>query len=152
MKVKSQIKKKDATDKGMCTLNNLRKVTRAVSQVYDAALVPVDLRSTQFSLLATIGQCSDVPLSQLAEIIVMDRTTLTRNIKPLVARGLIEVRTEKDKRIRKVALTGEGKKILVEATPLWEKAQLNLVHGLGEERWSNFVGDLSEILIQVRVS
>ncbi|MEH6576800.1 MAG: MarR family winged helix-turn-helix transcriptional regulator [Amphritea sp.] len=145
-----QSSNKDAADKALCTLHNLRKATRAVSQVYDAALAPVELRSTQFSLLAALEQSADIPLSQLAEILVMDRTTLTRNLKPLKTRGLIDIYNEHDKRVRIIKLTQEGKELLNKASPLWEKSQLALVESLGNERWSSLVDDLSEILIQVR--
>lgn len=72
-----------------CTSATLRKATRVVTQVYDGALRPVGLRATQFNLLATLAISGDTPLTRLAEMLVMNRTTLTRNLKPLVGKGLI---------------------------------------------------------------
>jgi len=136
----------DATKVEMCTLNHLRKVTRAVGKINDAALAPVDLKSTQFSLLVTIIKCGNIPLSQLAKILVMERTTLTRNLKPLIAKGYIETRTEKDKRFRIISISEEGRKVITLATPLWKASQLSLVKKLGNDRWSRIMADASFLM------
>ena len=136
----------DPTKSEMCTLNHLRKVTRAVGKINDAALAPVGLKSTQFSLLEMIRQCGNIPLSQLAQILVMERTTLTRNLNPLIAKGYIETRTEQDKRVRIISISEEGREVLTQATPLWKAAQLNLVNKLGKERWSRLMTDASFLL------
>jgi DNA-binding MarR family transcriptional regulator len=136
----------DPTKVEMCTLNHLRKVTRTVGKINDAALAPAGLKSTQFSLLVTIMKCGNIPLSQLAQILVMERTTLTRNLKPLIAKGYIETRTEKDKRYRIISISEEGRKVLTLATPLWKTAQLSLVKKLGKERWSRIMADVSFLI------
>jgi len=138
--------KKNPKDISMCTLNNLRKVTRSVSKIYDASLSNIGLRSTQFSLLSTIEKVDERPISQLAEILVMDRTTLTRNLKPLADKGLIKISTEGDMRIRCIQITKKGSCLLEKAKPYWEKIQLKLVSEIGEERWSGILDDLSEVL------
>ena len=79
------------TDVSICACANLRKATRAVTQVYDAALRPSGLKATQFTLLATLATLGDPPLTRLAEAMVKDRTTLTRNLKPLIAKGSVRV-------------------------------------------------------------
>ena len=76
-------------DMSACTASNVRKASRAISQVYDAALQPVNLKSTQFTVLATLSKSGQQPLSQLADAMVMDRTTLTRNLQPLLKRKLV---------------------------------------------------------------
>ncbi len=129
-----------------CTLNNLRRATRALAKRYDAALSAVQLKSTQFSLLATLSKCQDITLTELADTLVMDRTTLSRNLKPLTAKGLIEINTATDKRIRTLRLSTEGKQLLEQALPLWESVQLTLVNDLGQPRWSHMITDLSEVL------
>jgi DNA-binding MarR family transcriptional regulator len=73
---------------------------RVISQVYDAALRPSGLRATQFTLLAVLSSQGELPLTKLAEILVLDCTTLTRNLKPLLAQGMLEISREKDERIR----------------------------------------------------
>lgn len=119
-----------------CTCANLRKATRIVTQIYDAALKPTGLRTTQFTLLTTVQKMGELPMNHLAEALGMERTTLTRNIKPLVNRGLIEIEHETDRRIRRVRLSEEGDKILKEAHASWEIAQTTIVQSLGTERWS----------------
>lgn len=136
----------DATKVEMCTLNHLRKVTRLVGKINDAALAPVELKSTQFSLLVTIMKCGNIPLSRLAQILVLERTTLTRNLKPLMVKGYIEAKTEKDKRVRIISISEEGIKIIELATPLWEAAQLSLVGKLGDKRWSRIMSDASYLI------
>ena len=135
--------KRNASDSLMCTLNHLRRASRAISHINDAAFSAVDLKSTQFSLLVTLEKCGDIPLSQLAKVLVMERTTLTRNLKPLIAKGLIDSRSESDKRLRIISITKQGKKILESAEPLWRAAQLSLVSKLGNERWSRLIDDLT---------
>src|SRR5437660_42669 len=74
-----------------CLCLQVRKTARMVTQWYDACLQPSGLRSTQFNLLVAIGLAQTVPLTRLAEIMVLDRTTLARNLKPLESQGLVVV-------------------------------------------------------------
>ena len=132
----------DALDVTTCTCANLRKATRVVTQLYDAALQPTGLKATQFSLLATLAKRGDMRLTQLADALVMDRTTLTRNIKPLMEKGLIGVAHEKDQRVRMIILTGDGKRVFNDALPLWKQVQSQFVDDLGLDRWSSLLDDL----------
>jgi DNA-binding MarR family transcriptional regulator len=110
-----------------CVCANLRKTTRVVTQLYDSALSPVGLRATQFTVLATLAMAGGAPLTQLAEALVMDRTTLTRNLKPLINRGLVRVENDKDQRVRRIQLTDDGMKLFQQARPRWAKVQARLV-------------------------
>jgi DNA-binding MarR family transcriptional regulator len=132
-----------------CTCANLRKVTRVVTQAYDVALKPAGLKATQFSLLATLANRGDTPLTLLATTLLMDRTTLTRNLKPMVRRGLIRIEQEEDQRVRKICLTEEGKQIYETALPLWEGVQLRIVESLGQHRWSRFQDDIAATIVAV---
>lgn len=125
-----------------CTGGNLRRATRAVNQVYDAALAPVELKSTQFTLLAALGHLGEVPLTRLAEALVLDRTTLTRNLKPLIEQGLIRSGGDEDRRVRRLGLTAKGKRRLEKALPHWREAQRRMVDKLGAERWARLLDDL----------
>jgi DNA-binding MarR family transcriptional regulator len=140
---------KDPNDCTLCTLDHLRKATRAAAQFYDAALAPVELKSTQFSLLVTLDKCGDIPLSQLAKVLVMERTTLTRNIKPMMAKGLLTTKTEQDKRLRIISMTEQGRLVLKLAQPLWREAQLSLVDKLGTQRWTHLIEDLDYLTQEV---
>lgn len=133
---------RDPADVAACTFANLRKATRAVTQFYEAALGPLDLTATQFTLLATLERRGPLRLTDLAEALVMDRTTLTRNMKPLTERKLIEVGPDQDRRVRRLAVSKAGSALINEAMPLWQKAQKHLVDGLGDRRWANLLDDL----------
>ncbi len=129
-----------------CTCFNLRKAARAVTQLYDKALRPTGLRTTQFTLLVGISMLGSVTVTRLAEIGVMDRTTLTRNLKPLERKGLIQITHGKDQRTRVVTMTDEGQKALEQALPLWKKVQADVVKRLSQERWSSLRADLGEVV------
>ena len=132
-------------DLRLCAHANLRKAMRVVSQRYDAALKPAGIRATQFTLLAVLSRRGPLPLTRLAEILVMDRTTLTRNLKPLAARGWIAAGREKDERIRLISITEAGRSLVDAATPLWREAQTRVVDGIGTKRFTAMLGTLSEI-------
>lgn len=132
----------DPMDVASCTCANLRRVTRVVTQAYDGALRPLGLRATQFSLLAALATLGTVAMVPLAEALGMDRTTLTRNLKPLIAKGLVRLESDSDQRVRLVALTAEGAALYQQGLPKWREAQSRLVEGLGERRWARLIGDI----------
>ncbi len=137
-------------DAGICAHANLRKAMRVVSQAYDAALRPAGLKATQFNLLAVLARRGDMPLTKLSRILVMDRTTLTRNLRPLQAKGWLEIGREKDERIRLIAITATGRNILARATPLWRNAQTRVTEGFGDTRLSAMIDDLNALVETVR--
>ena len=111
-----------------CVGFNMRKAARLVTKHFDSVLEPTGLRSTQFHMLATIARHENMAITRLANLMVMDRTTLTRNLKPLEKMGYITGENggdHKDRRKRAVRLTPAGHKVLDQAIPLWEKAQEN---------------------------
>jgi DNA-binding MarR family transcriptional regulator len=138
-------------DISVCAHANLRKAMRVVSQAYDAALRPSGLRATQFTLLAVLAGRGELPLTKLSEILVMDRTTLTRNLKPLLAQGWLEIGREKDERIRLISITDDGRRIVAEATPLWQVAQNRVTEGIGDIRLSGVIDDLNALVDAVRI-
>ncbi len=126
-----------------CACFNLRKAARAVTQLYDDTLRPSGLRATQFSVLQQLATQGPFTMSALADILVTDRTTLTRNLKPLIDRGLVRTEVGDDRRQRTVAITGTGEKTLGQALPLWRQAQARIVDGLAAERWDGMEQDLA---------
>jgi DNA-binding MarR family transcriptional regulator len=116
-----------------CLSMALRQAARSLTQRYDAAFSAAGIRSTQFSLLVALAQAPSVPLSRLAEALVMDRTTLTRNRAPLLRRRLIEESGAKDGRVRSYALTARGKQLLARALPDWKGAQERVLRSLAKE-------------------
>jgi DNA-binding MarR family transcriptional regulator len=129
-----------------CACANLRKAARALTQLFDEALAPSGLRVTQFTLLVTSRLMGESTINELAERMAMDRTTLSRNLKPLVRSGLLEVRPGEDGRRRLVRLTPAGEEALEEAYSLWHGAQRETVSTLGEERHEALLGDVSRMV------
>ncbi len=142
---------KNATRQAMhigssCACFAVRKMTRAVTQLYDHHLSETGLRITQFTLLNAISGFKKVPVYVLSEELVMDRTTLTRNLKPLIKAGLIaSIPDKKDARVRNLSLTQEGTERLNAATPYWERAQEEFVERVGENSWAEVSQGISLI-------
>lgn len=151
-KKRNQNKANDPSNMALCTCAAIRKTARIVTQMYETALEPTGLKPGQLTLLAVLSNKGAMPMTNLADAMVLDRTTLTRNLKPMVRDGLVNIRTEKDQRVRVVELTSKGTKKFKEAYPLWVDVQSRLVDGIGSERWSGFVTDLNVALDVARSS
>jgi DNA-binding MarR family transcriptional regulator len=107
-----------------CACSTLRRATRAVTAAYDAALAPVGLRITQFSVLRTLARLGPLPVSRLAAEIALDRSTMGRNLDPLERRGFVRFAVgERDQRERVAHLTPEGQAAIEAALPYWRAAQ-----------------------------
>jgi DNA-binding MarR family transcriptional regulator len=107
-----------------CNCTALRKATRRVSQLYDAALASCGLRGTQRAILSHVFRAGTPSLGELAEALVMDRGALTHNLKPLVRDGLVRISVDPgDRRNRLIALTVAGRAKLAQSDALWAHAQ-----------------------------
>ncbi len=106
-----------------CVCSAHRKASRAVTQHYEAHFRRSGLRATQFTMLSTLAQTGRMPLSKLAAVLGLERTTLTRNLAPLVGRGLVDLEDDEDRRVRNALLTRDGEQAVREAFPLWQAAQ-----------------------------
>lgn len=129
----------------LCAHANLRKAMRVVSQTYDAALKPSGLKGTQFTLLAVLDKRGEISLTKLSEILVMDRTTLTRNLQPLLKHGWIAIGRDSDERVRLITITGAGRERVAAATPAWQATQARLAGELGEQRLATLIADLGAL-------
>ncbi len=129
-----------------CTCMNVRKASRVITQLYDEALQPSGLLVSQFNLLVALASAGSMTMTRLAEVLVMDRTTLTRNLKPLERGGLVQIQPGEDQRTRVVNLTEAGCAALAKALPLWEKVQVSVVEELGQEQWSLLLQGLSKLV------
>lgn len=107
-----------------CACATLRRVTRAVTAAYDAALAPAGLRITQFSVLRTLARLGPLPVTRLAAEAALDRSTMGRNLDPLERRGLVRIEVgEADHRERVAHLTAAGATSIEAALPYWREAQ-----------------------------
>jgi DNA-binding MarR family transcriptional regulator len=129
-----------------CACFNLRKAARRVTSFYDAALRPSGLKVTQMTLLTAIRVLEPVTINRLAKAIVMDRTTLSRNVSLLKKKGMIDIEPGDDLRTRKLTLTELGHTALVAAFPLWQKAQVEIINELGDDRWASLLKGVSDLV------
>lgn len=113
-----------------CTCFRLRRAARLLSRHYDHALAPAGLNVNQFSILRRAGEGAQ-PLGVLARKLGMDRTTLTRDLKPLLAQGRVALVAGADARQRCVRLAAPGRRALQRALPLWRAAQAAIDAGVG---------------------
>lgn len=134
-----------------CTNLKLRQLTRQVSQHYDAYMAQAGLKTTQYSLLSAVCKLGPLQPGALADSLLMDASTLTRNLKPLVGAGLIELKPGPDARSRLVLATAAGKERRAEAQKLWRAAQESLNQRLGSRRVMALHRLLDESLEQLTV-
>jgi DNA-binding MarR family transcriptional regulator len=119
-----------------CVCHKVRMAARAVTRAYDAALRPVGLRATQFAVLVAVATEGALSITALAQALGMDRSTLTRNVRPLVKDGLLAVGREGWHRSRTIEITERGRARVAEALPRWEWAQARLQRQLGAPQWA----------------
>jgi DNA-binding MarR family transcriptional regulator len=117
-----------------CTNLKLRQLTRRITQHYDAELSRVGLRTTQYSLLSHVLKLGPIQPGALAQAMKMEASTLTRNLKPLVAAGWVEVAGGADGRSRLISITDDGRAKRQDAQRHWKAAQTSLNRVLGVPR------------------
>jgi len=119
-----------------CVCLGVQRAARGVARRYDEALKPLGLTSGQFSILSSLLRESAEPIGALATLLGQERTTLTRNLRPLEAAGWVETKPDaKDARVRRVGLTEKGRELLRAAIPVWRAAQRDSGARLGEAGW-----------------
>jgi len=127
-----------------CMGTRVRRTARVVGNYYDMHLKSAGLKGTQFTLLNAIFLNPSITITQLADLLLLNRTTLNRNLKPLERQGLIRTKPGEDQRTRILQLTQEGRSILQQALPLWLEAQSGVVETLGM-RIQRLSEDLSQL-------
>ena len=116
-----------------CLCLHAQRAARALARRFDEALRPVGLTNGQFSLLMSLNRPEPPSISSVANLLAMDRTTLTAALKPLERRGLVAVsQSPEDARTRLLTLTAEGMAVLAHATPIWDREHAALEAGLDD--------------------
>ena len=128
-----------------CFCLNLRMSSRALSQIYDEALRPLGLKTTQFSLLRGIQRLAPVTFQALADRMVLDQTTLPRSLRLLERGGYIRIEHGSDRRERLASLTAKGRETLERALPFWRKAQERVRANFTPKRLENLMIELAAI-------
>lgn len=135
---------KSATEQ--CAAGTLRRAARSIARVYDRRLAPAGLTTTQFSILRALQRhVAPVPLSDLAEELVFERTSLYRALEPMCREELVAL-SPGTGRAKQAALTPAGMRRIAEATPHWNKAQEAFVADFGRSEWSRLASQLVDIV------
>jgi DNA-binding MarR family transcriptional regulator len=120
-----------------CACQNLRRLTRVVTRIYDQELRKAGLEITHFGLLTALAATGEANQKRLSAGFAMDSTTLTRTLGLLRKQGWVQVKRGKDRRERLFSLTRAGKRQMVDAQPYWELAEQRLRQELGDAGWKH---------------
>jgi DNA-binding MarR family transcriptional regulator len=116
----------------ICSCSALRQATRHLTRLYDDALAPVGLGLNQYAMLARLGRFGPMRLSDLADRLVMDRSTLGHLLRPLEHRGLVAIDIDKrDRRSRLIGLTPAGEQLRARAHAAWQDAETRFATAFG---------------------
>jgi DNA-binding MarR family transcriptional regulator len=130
----------------LCNVTALRRATRHVSQLYDAMLAPTGLRSTQRAILVYVARYGSPTMSELASALVLDRSALNHNLKPLERDGLLRIVVdEDDRRSRRILLSKQGEAKLRESAPAWRRAQACFETAFGAGSSASLRGSLQRV-------
>jgi DNA-binding MarR family transcriptional regulator len=128
-----------------CACTALRKASRAITRMYDEAMCDTGMSIVQFSILRNLARHGQLPLMQLADLLVMERTTLYRALTPLERERWVLVAGGKG-RAKTAVLTHRGQQALSAATGAWETAQRKLLSAVGIKDWSALEGSLARLV------
>ena len=131
-----------------CLCANLRMATRAITRRYDRSLAPFGIRTTQFSILARLVLDGPDTVSHLAARLVLDRTSLGRELQTLARHGLILLEPGVDRRERRASVTPDGEERYRAAYPAWRGTQRELRDELGDDRLPALVGELRDLAVR----
>ena len=132
-----------------CTCFRIRSAARRVTAIYSQHLAPTGLKISQFSLLGFIAAEGPLPIGRLSERLATDRTTLSRNLKPLLADGLVERTASGDKRRHELVATAAGRALFRKALPLWAAAEQEVRAAMGARLTSDLHGALDRSMAKL---
>jgi DNA-binding MarR family transcriptional regulator len=124
----------DMIDKiaGECVAVRLRMLNRIITNIYDSALRPLDLKVSQMNILVAAAKMGTARPSEVCEYLHLDVSTLSRNVERMKARGWLEVVPDEDGRSQPFQLTSQGRRLLEKAVPAWAEAQQRVTKALGD--------------------
>ena len=129
----------------LCPVFNIRAASRTITKLFDEILKPSGMQTTQFAVLVGVQILDSPSINQLASGLVMDRTTVTRGLKPLEKEGLIKIVSGEDKRTHFVKITPKGIKALQKTLPYWEKARTVVSEDFGQKHLDGLLKDLASM-------
>lgn len=135
----------DLTGTGYCASFNFRRVSRAVTALFDGALRESGLRSTQFAILTAIAKAQPASITKISSVLVIDATTLTRSLNLLRKLGFVTISPRGAMRQRFLNLTSDGEKALAVAIPLWRNVQQKFEDQIGKNQWTALRAQLENL-------
>ncbi len=127
-----------------CTCFRIRSAARRMTAIYGRHLAPTGLKISQFSLLGFIAAEGPVSIGRLSELVATDRTTLTRNLRPLLDDGLVERVQSGDKRRHELSATSAGRALFKRALPLWAQAEQEVRAAMGARLTAELRGAIDQ--------
>lgn len=134
-----------SSESSVCHCVNLRRASRSLTEYYDSVLKPYGFTVCQYSIMRNLQRIEPCSVTELSAIIRLDRTTLVRNLKLLIQKGLILDKTPENQRARILCLSQQGNEFLMPAVFAWEKAQQKIERYVGIKELSY----LEEILLKI---
>ena len=150
MYIHSVKKPRDMASVESCTCFNVRRVSRVITQFFDAEVRRHGIRPTQTPILGALQARNGWGMAELSEWLGMERTTLLRNLRPLQRDGLVRAKGGGRGGHVELEITAKGRAVLARALPAWRSAQDKVVATLGAERWSTIIGDLEEVAAKLK--
>ena len=135
-----------------CLCGNMRMASRALTQLYDSYLAPSGLTSGQLPVLWSVIAAEPLSLGEIADWLVMDKTTVSRNVATLAEMGLVELRPGPDARVKLASSTPKGRKAFSSAMPRWKAAQDCVEKRIGRETFSQAVAGARKLARKVQGS
>lgn len=129
-----------------CACTALRKASRAITRLYDERLAGSDMTITQFAILRNLAREGDLPLSRLAELLVMERTSLYRTLAPVERHGWVQVE-DGEARCKVAHLTAAGRAAMAAATPAWEAVQQEMMTAIGKAGFAALTAQLRRLTL-----
>lgn len=133
-----------------CICFNLRKAARAITQIYDHMFRDIGLTASQISILTSLHMIGSMSVSELSQAMATDRTTITRNLKPLHRDGLIKIKVGADKRSRLIHITEKGNNLCERAYAIFKEFQQKLSQKIGKERMEQMCRELNETVATIQ--
>jgi DNA-binding MarR family transcriptional regulator len=140
----------DMTSVENCTCFNVRRISRVITQFFDAEVGRHGIRPTQTPILRALQAKNGWGMAELSEWLGMERTTLLRNLRPLQRDGLVRAKGGGRGGHVELEITEKGRKALAKMFPAWRSAQDKVVAILGKERWSSIIRDLEDVAAKLK--
>ena len=133
-----------------CACFTVRRISRVITQFFDAELGRHGVRPTQTPILGALQAKDGWSMAELSEWLGMERTTLLRNLRPLQRDGLVQAKGGGRGGPVELEITQKGRAALAKVLPAWHAAQDKVVAILGPERWSSIIGDLEDVATKLK--